>query len=60
MLYDLLWDLYTAKTDKEKSKAFRNLEKLGMDRQTATMMVNEIKDEIWVSLGYNPYVREIG
>ena len=55
MLYDLLWALYTAKTDKEKSKAFRNLEKLGMDRQTATMMVNEIKDETWVSLGYNPY-----
>ena len=55
MLNDLLWALYTARTDKEKSKAFKNLEKVGMDRRTASMMVNEMTDEAWLATGHDPY-----
>ena len=55
MLTDLLWALHIAKTDKERSKAFKNLEMLGMDRKTAQLLVNEISDETWISYGFNPY-----
>lgn len=43
MLDDMIQALIDAKTDKEKAKAYRNLEKVGMDRITANMLVDEIK-----------------
>lgn len=49
LLYDLVMSLRTAKTaeEKEKEKAFRRLEQVGMDRMTAAVVAAEMekKDE---------------
>lgn len=55
MLTELLWALYVAETDKERSRAYKNLFMLGMDKSTADLLVKEISDETWVSFGFNPY-----
>lgn len=45
MLADLLKDLAEARNEKEKEKAYRNLERVGMDRMTANAMVAEMRKE---------------
>lgn len=45
MLADLLKALAEAGSKKEKEKAYRNLERVGMDRMTADVMVAEIRKE---------------
>lgn len=45
MLGDLIQDLVDARTPKEKEKAFRNLERVGMDRMTARILANEKRKE---------------
>jgi hypothetical protein len=40
MLVDLLRNLADAKTKSEKETAYRNLERVGMDRSTANFMLN--------------------
>ena len=40
MLVDMLRNLADAKTKSEKESAYRNLEKVGMDRHTANTMLN--------------------
>ena len=40
MLTDLLRNLADAKTNSEKEAAYRNLERVGMDRYTANTMLN--------------------
>ena len=41
MLMDLILLLLEASTEKEKERAYRNLEKVGVDRRTADMMAAE-------------------
>ena len=43
MLRDMLRNLANAETKKEQEKAFKELEKVGMDRRTALMLVAELK-----------------
>lgn len=45
MLDDLLKALAEARNEKEKEKAYRNLERVGMDRMTAGMLVAEMTKE---------------
>jgi hypothetical protein len=45
MLADLIDNLRAAKTDKEKERAFRDLERVGMDRFTAAATAAEIERE---------------
>ena len=45
MLSDMIADLITAKTEKERETAYRNLEKVGVDRITADLLAREMKDE---------------
>lgn len=45
MLDDLLKALAEARNEKEKEKAYRNLERVGMDRMTAGMLAAEMKKE---------------
>lgn len=45
MLADLIKALANAGSKKEKEKAYRNLERVGMDRMTANMLVRELKKE---------------
>ena len=45
MLQDLLEALRDAKTEKEIERAYKNLEKVGMDRITARLLVKEIYEE---------------
>ncbi len=45
MLSDLIIDLITAKTEKEREIAYRNLEKVGVDRMTADLIAREMLDE---------------
>lgn len=58
MLHDLLYALYVAKTDREKSRAYKDLAMLGMDKRTADGIVNEMSDETWISFGFDPYGEE--
>ena len=43
MLYDLLVDLICASTSKDKERAYRRLEHIGVDRATANALAAEIK-----------------
>ncbi len=45
MLSDMIADLITAKTEKERETAYKNLEKVGVDRMTADLLAREMKDE---------------
>ena len=45
MLMDLVMALVTAGDQKEKERAYRNLEKVGVDRITADVMVAEFYRE---------------
>lgn len=45
MLSDMIVDLITAKTEKERETAYKNLEKVGVDRMTADLIAREMKDE---------------
>lgn len=45
MLEELVTELANAKTDKEKEKAFRQLERVGVDRLTARVLVEELRKE---------------
>lgn len=45
MLFDLIMDLLTAGDAKEKEKAYRRLEKVGMDRMTADTLAKEFYKE---------------
>lgn len=45
MLSDLITDLIRAKTPKEKEAAYRQLEKLGVDRITADVIADERRNE---------------
>lgn len=49
MLTDLLRNLADAKTKSEKETAYRNLERVGMDRYTANAMLNILGKERSVS-----------
>lgn len=44
MLSDLIVVLQNAKTAAEKEKAYRQLEKVGMDRMTADIIAAEMED----------------
>lgn len=47
MLFDLIMDLLTAGDQKEKERAYRRLEKFGVDRRTADVMAAEFyKEEV--------------
>jgi hypothetical protein len=41
----MIVDLITAKTEKERETAYKNLEKVGVDRMTADLIAREMKDE---------------
>lgn len=43
MLYDLLIDLICASTKHDKELAYKNLERVGVDRATANVLADEIK-----------------
>ena len=43
MLYDLLVDLICASTPKDKERAYRQLERIGVDRATANALAVDIK-----------------
>lgn len=43
MLYDLLIDLICASTPQDKERAYKQLERVGVDRATANVMAAEIK-----------------
>lgn len=45
MLSDMIADLITAKTEDELETAYRNLERVGVDRWTALLLAREMKDE---------------
>lgn len=45
MLSDMVANLITAKTEKEKETAYKNLEKVGVDRYTADLLAREMKEE---------------
>lgn len=45
MLMDLVMALVTAGDQKEKERAYRNLEKVGVDRITADVMATEFYKE---------------
>lgn len=40
---DILMGIINAKTDKEKERLYRILEKVGMDRYTANVLIEELK-----------------
>lgn len=46
MLMDLVMDLVIAVDKKEKEKAYRKLEKVGVDRRTADIMAAEFYKEV--------------
>lgn len=43
MLHNLLEALINAKTEKEKEKAYKSLERLGVDRNTANVLISDSK-----------------
>ena len=45
MLSDRVANLITAKTEKEKETAYRNLEKVGVDKMTADLLVREMLNQ---------------
>ena len=45
MLSDLIAALITANTEEETETAYRNLEKVGVDRYTALLLAREMLDE---------------
>ena len=45
MLSDMIADLILAKTEKERENAYRNLEKVGVDRMTADLLAREMLEE---------------
>lgn len=45
MLSDLVAALITAKTEEEVETAYKNLEKVGVDRWTALLLAREMLDE---------------
>ena len=45
MLSDLIAALITAKTEEELETAYKNLEKVGVDRYTALLLAREMLDE---------------
>ena len=45
MLSDMIADLITEKTEKERETAYKNLEKVGVDRMTADLLAREMLDE---------------
>jgi hypothetical protein len=45
MLSDMIADLITAKTEKERETAYKNLEKVGVDRMTADLLAREMLEE---------------
>jgi len=45
MLSDLIMDLLTAGDEKEKERAYRKLEKVGVDRITANVIAAELCKE---------------
>ena len=45
MLSDLITALMNAKTETELETAYRNLEKVGVDRWTALLLAREMKEE---------------
>lgn len=45
MLSDLVAALITANTEEELETAYRNLEKVGVDRWTALLLAREMLDE---------------
>ena len=44
MLMDLIEALMSAATEKDKERAYRNLEKVGMDKATADAVVKELQN----------------
>ncbi len=46
MLDDMIQALMEAKTPKEKELAYRNLERVGMDRTTANVVASEKRKEM--------------
>lgn len=45
MLEDMVRELVNARTPKEKEKAYRKLERVGMDRMTADIIADEMRKE---------------
>ena len=45
MLKDMLEALMNAGTPKDKERAYKNLEKVGMDRRTADLLVKKLRKE---------------
>ena len=45
MLSDLIVNLINANTEEELETAYRNLEKVGVDRYTALLLAREMLDE---------------
>ena len=43
MLTDLLMDLIKAPNEKAKEKAYKNLEKIGVDKMSANVMIKALK-----------------
>ena len=43
MLVDMLRNLANAKTERERETAYKNLERVGMDRYTANAMLNILR-----------------
>ena len=46
MLYDLIKVVLTAETPQERENAYRQLERVGMDRLTANVLASELKKEV--------------
>lgn len=44
MFSDLINELINAKSDNETERAYKRLEKIGVDRVTADVLVKELKD----------------
>ncbi len=53
MLQDLIMELVIAVTPKAKERAYRNLERVGVDRITADIMAAEFNNE-WKDAEYEP------
>lgn len=46
MLYELIKAVLTARTPQEREKAYRKLQKLGIDRLTANVLAAEMRKEV--------------
>lgn len=45
MLNDMIMDVVRAKTDNEREKAYRRLEKVGMDRMTVNVVIRDMAQQ---------------